>query len=149
MNLIVPNVHWGMGLPYEADMVVLRPSGFAIEVEIKVTKSDIKADAKKHHFHNSNLFREFWYAMPENIIDLELIHARAGVLAICEHKPSSSTCISYHYIKTIRPPVLNKVAKQWDDQRRLKLAELGAMRIWALKSHIVGIANDRRYRDSH
>ena len=34
-NLIVPNVSWGWGLAYEADMVVVRPSGYAMEIEIK------------------------------------------------------------------------------------------------------------------
>jgi hypothetical protein len=51
-NLIVPNVHWGWMLQYEADMVILRQSGYAVEVEIKVSAADIKRDLRKHHQHD-------------------------------------------------------------------------------------------------
>jgi hypothetical protein len=51
-NLIVPNVWWGWGMRYEADLVVLRPSGCVEEVEIKVTASDIRAERKKSHLHD-------------------------------------------------------------------------------------------------
>jgi hypothetical protein len=81
-NLVVPNVSWGLGLLYEADMVVLRPSGFAVEVEIKVTASDIKADLKKKHQHNSLLFRELWFAVPEHLAGNENIPQHAGILSV-------------------------------------------------------------------
>ena len=47
-NLVVPNVSWGL-LNYEADVVSLTPSGYATEVEIKVSKADLLADFKKGH----------------------------------------------------------------------------------------------------
>lgn len=40
-NAIVPNVSWGLGFPYECDLLILRDSGFAIEIEIKI--SPVKA----------------------------------------------------------------------------------------------------------
>jgi len=44
-NLIVPN--YGKGLVgWEADLVVVRPSGWAIEVEVKISIADLKAEFK-------------------------------------------------------------------------------------------------------
>ena len=80
-NVIVPNVSWGIGLRYEADLVVLRPSGYAVEVEIKVNASDIKADLKKRHQHDSKLFRELWFAVPEELADclsMEICSSSSG-----------------------------------------------------------------------
>jgi len=51
-NLVIPNVSYGF-LPYEADLLVLMKSGWVDEVEIKVSLSDLKADAKKRHTHDS------------------------------------------------------------------------------------------------
>jgi len=47
-NLIVPNVSWGFNI-HECDLLIVRKSGYAIEVEIKISKSDFKADFKKIH----------------------------------------------------------------------------------------------------
>ena len=46
-NVIVPNVWWGWGLRHECDLVVMTKTGYAYEVEIKVSRSDLKADLKK------------------------------------------------------------------------------------------------------
>jgi hypothetical protein len=131
-NLIVPNVSWGIwDLGYEADMVVLRPSGYALEVEIKVTKSDIKADLSKRHTHNSKLFRELWFAVPAKLAGDPNIPKRAGILAIHERYHGDGwTAIPE------RMPQRNKEAVQWDQERRDKLLHLGCMRIWSLKEHL-------------
>jgi len=65
VNLIVPNVSWGFGLNYEADLVIVRPSWFCDEIEIKVTIADLKADAKKKHIHDGKMFKRLWFAMPD------------------------------------------------------------------------------------
>jgi hypothetical protein len=36
INLIVPNIYWGFGLNYEADLLIISPAAFATEIEIKV-----------------------------------------------------------------------------------------------------------------
>ena len=47
-NLIVPNISNQMCLvPFETDMLVLKPSGVAYGFEIKTSLSDLKADFKK------------------------------------------------------------------------------------------------------
>ena len=49
-HIIVPNVSWGWDI-HECDLIVVRPSGYAIEIEIKRSRADIKADGDKRHGH--------------------------------------------------------------------------------------------------
>jgi hypothetical protein len=124
-NVIVPNISWGMGLRYEADVVILRPSGYASEIEIKTSKSDLKADLKKWHKHESNLFRQLYFAIPERLKDcVDIIPEKAGILLI-EDK--------WMLAKLIRRAIINKAAIQWSLSQRQKLLNLAAMRIWDLK----------------
>lgn len=131
-NVIVPNVHWGLGLHYEADLVVLRPSGWAIEVEIKISSADIRADLKKRRQHDSPLFRELYFAVPECLAENDSIPEHAGILSIYEYKPG------WLKVKKIRNPVVRKTAHKWKPETRQKLYELAAMRTWSLKQHLQG-----------
>jgi len=128
-NLIVPNVFWGLGFLYELDLLVLTPSNIAYEVEIKTSLSDLKADKKKRSVaHNSNRITRFYFAIPESLIEKSLNHIpeKAGVFSVSNK----------HYAKLIRPPKINKLAKKFTPQERIKLAELAAMRIWTLKENL-------------
>ena len=135
-NLIVPNVHWGMNLLYEADMVVLRKSGWAVEIEIKVTAADIKADTKKRHQHDSRLFKELWFAVPIELAEHPMIPAHAGILAAWRYDGGR---VGYGhsqkpYLKGTRAPTVRRDAKKWSDADRIKLLSLGSMRVWTLKA---------------
>lgn len=125
-NLMVPNVSWGM-IHYEADLVVLRPSGYAEEVEIKVTRADLIADGRKHHRHNSNMFRKLWFAIPENLVRcIEFIPERAGILVIGSNGVSN----------VLRQPTVNGAAQKLTQAQQYQLARLGALRIWGLKREL-------------
>jgi len=96
-NLIVPNVSWGFFRNgQEVDLLIVRPSGFAIEVEIKTTASDIKADLKKKHQHISKRIKQTWFAVPEKLQDNADIPLHFGVLGVAEDK-----------IKTVRVAKVN------------------------------------------
>lgn len=132
-KLIVPNVSYGWGLHYEADLIILYKSGWWDEIEIKVSTSDIKADLKKrkwnHYKFNTgylqNFPRKIYFAVPYDLKDNPNIPERAGVISV---HPSGFCCKE-------RPPKVNKRAKKATPDQRLKLAELGSMRIWSLKEH--------------
>ena len=133
-NIIVPNVHWGMGMLYEADMVVLRPSGYAIEIEIKISAADIRADLKKRHRHDSNLFRELWFAVPTKLADHLDIPARAGIIAVDWHP------FGHRYWGTrSRGAKTNRLAEKWSDKKKMDLMRLGCMRTWTLKTHLAKV----------
>lgn len=140
-NIIVPNVSWGIyGLRYEADVVVLRPSGFAVEIEIKISKADIKRDLQKTHRHGSKLFRELWFAVPDILAQDQNIPEYAGVLAVTAKGDSFE-------IHKVRLPKINKSAILWPETSRNKLLHLGAMRIWGLKSNLM--AQKLRHQGRH
>ena len=140
-NLIVPNVADGMGL-HECDMLVVTPSGYATEIEIKISVSDLKADAKKSHGHSSDMIKLLYFAIPKYMAqNIEHIPSQAGVMIITRR-------LSYHwdymadkkicdgekdYCEIIRASHANKYAKKWTAADRLALMRLSTMRIWSLK----------------
>ena len=132
VNVIVPNVHWGWHLPYEADMIVLRPSGYAIEVEIKITTADLKADLDKRHHHDSPKFRELWFACGPKV-DASFCPVHAGIFRVTWNPDPAWKRMM---IVTERYAVVNKAAKPCSAEDKLNLLRLGAMRIWKLKEHI-------------
>jgi len=146
-NVIVPNVYWGIGLSYEADVVVLRPSGYAVEVEIKVSASDIKADLKKSHCHDSKLFKELWFAVPECLEAHPDIPARAGVLSIVKVE-ASSWYLSGYKVKRVRSPETNKTAVKWSDRKRLSLCRLATMRCWDLKDKLAALMREQASKEA-
>lgn len=127
---IVPNVSWGM-FRYELDLCVLNHrSLYAYEVEIKISKSDLKRDAAKWHGHNWNydLIRCLYFAMPEKMRDcIDLVPERAGILLV---DPKG-------HVQTSREPKPNLAAKKWTYEQAYKLARLGTMRTWTYKRNIV------------
>lgn len=126
-NLIVPNIHWSM-LAYEADLVVLTKSNYATEIEIKVSKADLKKDKEKRHFHDSIYFKYFYYAVPHSLQDFALteIPDEAGLYVVRES--GRTNCV--------RKAKERSDYKKWTDEERTKLAELGCMRIQGLKQKI-------------
>ena len=128
-NIIVPNISWGL-MPYECDLIVLRESGWAIEVEIKVSKSDLLADKNKKHTHDSNKIRELYFAIPEKLIPhIEHIPHNAGILVIQQRG----------IVHTLRQPTINESATKFTAEERYQLTRLGTMRIWALKEKLLNI----------
>ena len=133
-NLIVPNVYYGLHFSYELDLMVVTPSGWATEIEIKVSVSDLKADQKKIHGHHSNRIKSLYFAVPEKLQDvaLTLIPVRAGLFIV---RPDLEP---YEYNKTeiVKTPITNKTARKITDAERCTLNELATMRIWSLKKHL-------------
>ena len=130
-NLIVPNVSWGMwfkgyGALHECDILSLTPSGYATEIEIKVSKYDLINDSAKKHGHDHPLVRRLYFAVPSELreIALEVIPERAGLLVLDRR------------LKVIRGAKINPACVKWSDKDRLQLARLGAMRIIGLKQKI-------------
>lgn len=132
-NLIIPNVSWGF-LPYEADLVVIRKSGYLLEVEIKVSKADLIKDKDKNHSHNFNKFKQLYFAIPEKLLPhKEHIPERAGILVCSIHSYENK---KYYKAKLVRTPKTNE-ADPIGLKDQYELARLGALRIWALKRRLL------------
>ena len=124
-NVIIPNLSFGL-FPYELDLCILNRNLYASEVEIKISKSDLKADAKKNHHHdrNGNYIKYLWFAMPEKMnCCLDLVPDRAGIYLVD----------SKGHVRIARKPKQNKLVKRWDYKMAFRLARLGTIRLWAVK----------------
>lgn len=132
-HVIVPNISWSM-LSYECDMMVLFPNGYAAEVEIKVSRSDLMRDKKKGHNHNSNLMRYLYFAIPEKLSEKCIIAdfpERAGILVVT--KPLRGALVYGNNVELLRPPQENLFARKLTDEEKFNLARLGVLRMWNLK----------------
>ena len=139
-NIIVPNVSWGLGL-HECDLLVLTPSNYAYEVEIKRSRADILADKKKHHDHYNEKISKLFFAIPENLWEcVDLIPGHAGIISITEKGVGNYCCR------------LDRKAQRKSDYRfsadeKTQLARLGTMRVWTLKHRIQALL-DRLEKDN-
>lgn len=133
-NLIVPNVSWGMGLRYECDLLILTPSGYATEIEIKTSKSDLIRDKQKKHNHDSVLIKNLYFAIPSELAKWwQHIPGHAGIIVV---NSKSKAFI-------IAKPIPRNTRK-WGSNEKAQLARLGALRIWGLKGKILRLQSKRK-----
>lgn len=146
-HLIVPNVSYGWGLDYEADLVIITKSNWAWEIEIKITIADLKADLKKHHNHDSDKFKELYFAIPKELQEkaLLLIPERAGLFVVSEPKKEIKMGFGVNLIKSCK---INKNAKKITNEELLKLYRLASMRIWSLKEINYNLQKERNKNGS-
>ena len=131
-NLIVPNVHWGMNM-HECDLLVVSKAGYCTEVEIKVTRADLRRDAKKAHGHQSNRIMYLYFAIPSYLeAATEFVPERAGIILV-----SPATAHAHVTCRILRAPICRKHTLRMSDRDRYKVARLGALRIWDLKQKLL------------
>lgn len=127
-NLIVPNIQAGMGL-HECDLLMCRVTGYGVEFECKLTKSDLAKDFKKDHAHESELIKETYYVVPKDLVSecMRVLPKRFGIIMVFRNASLDPE------MKIIREAGYNENARKWTDEERFKLARLGTMRICKLK----------------
>lgn len=129
-NLIVPNVSYGLNL-HECDLLVLSKSGYATEIEIKVSHSDLKADAKKWHEHRSKRIKFLYFAMPAEMkAYIDDVPAKAGVILVSLKQYGSGYC------EIVRRPLANALAVKFSMDDQFQMARLGTLRMWKLKHEL-------------
>jgi len=131
-SLIIPNVAWGFNI-HECDLIVVSTAGFITEVEIKISKADIKADLKKRHKHFDTRIKRLFFAIPYYLEDCaDLIPEDAGILTIGdrEGKPWDWKAV----VMTRRPK--DKSIYKCTTEDRRTLARLGTLRMWSLKKEL-------------
>ena len=142
-NLIVPNISWGIANLHECDILSLSKAGYATEVEIKVSKSDLLKDKEKGHGHRHNHIAQLFFAVPKKLEDIALsaIPERAGLFVVEKHRyrvPGFDNVYKFVTgIIMVRQCERNKNAVKWSEKERYQLARLGTMRILALKKKII------------
>ena len=125
---MVPNVSWGWGLRYEADLIAVSGSGWATEIEIKVSKSDLLRDIKKdkwiHPSFRTKKIKCFYYAVPESLKDVALtwtdMPEGSGIIVV---RPDGMAAI-------VRRARTRPDSRKLTDEEIMKLYQLVAMRYW-------------------
>jgi hypothetical protein len=138
-HIIVPNISWGLRGMHECDLFLIKKTKYAMEVEIKISKSDLLADFNKKHNHSDNRIKEFYYAIPSYLLETceNLIPEHRGII-VCERTGRYDSVVARIHRKT----TTNKKARRLTDKEVLKVATLGCMRIWSLKEKILGMINN-------
>ncbi len=114
-QIIVPNTSY---LGHECDVLIVQKSGYATEIEIKATASDLKADKKKLHGHRSNYIRQIYYGLseeiPQNVID-DNVPENAGIIMFYKYPMGNMNKGLYCSI-TRKPKANMKASKLTDKQ---------------------------------
>lgn len=145
LHIIVPRLSYGFDWIHECDLFFIQRNGYAFEVEIKRSKSDLLADFNKGHNHKDkkNRIRELYYAIPINLYESckDIIPKDAGIL-VCEKwlHDDGKIIISVY---TKRQPVKVKNARKLTLEEQLVVARLGTMRIWKLKEKLIKLQDER------
>lgn len=131
--IVVPNVYWGWGLRYEADLIAVSKSHWADEIEIKVNKYDLLGDQEKRKFQQTpdKRIKRFWYAVPEELAELCLVTVpeTAGVLVISPGRGLPSRL----KVRIARLPKKAQNCRAVTEAELLKLMHLGLMRYWSIR----------------
>jgi len=135
-NIIVPNISWSFLYNHEADLIVLTGSSYATEIEIKVSKADLKKDKEKKHCHESDMIKYLDFAVPYELKDFALIEIpeHAGLLSVRKDG-------DYYWVNREKAAIKNKNCRAWELGERQRLSELGCMRILGLKKKVFKLSN--------
>jgi hypothetical protein len=133
-HVIVPNVSWGLGLEHECDLLILDGKGRFTEVEIKISKSDLKADFSKSHGHKSKIISRLIYAVPEHLLEaaVELVPKTCGIIVV---KTTDTKYGGIRHTAFWHRLVRHKVVELPKQHILNNFYRLGCMRIWSLKKH--------------
>lgn len=154
--IVVPNCNWPGN---ETDLLVITENMRIIDIEIKISRSDLKADGKKdkwfHHWdwkidgprrHDSDRRSREWpmhawkhyYCLPTNIWDRSLLNslpsAKSGVLLINDSSPM---------ISVERKATANKDAKKISPEDAVDIARLASLRMWRALEQVESIKSCR------
>jgi hypothetical protein len=153
-NLIVTGVtDMNFLVPFETDVLLLTKSGYAHGFEIKVSKSDLKADFKKKQHAQMDVFKNgksgferyfgkfkyFSYAVPKELEE----EALKQIPSFCGLYVCSVTDYGVTYLIEARSPK-KLFPYKWSDKMMFEVARLGAMRAYNLKCAVRGYMRDKK-----
>jgi len=139
---IIPNISFGMAYNHkslhECDLLLLSKSGYATEIEIKISKGDIDNERKKKHNHQHPLIKRLYFAVPYTLVDYVMqsnyVPKDSGVISVEE--------IGYVYgkkkykVRIVKEAIVRKGCVKWDNKLRMNFYRLGVLRILGFKEKI-------------
>lgn len=133
--LMVPNIFlWN----WESDLLYLTNCNYAVEWEIKLSRSDFRADFQKQYKHNVLAGKyhpvgpsEFYFACPQGLIDKNEVPEYAGLVWVNPDKCHVYNDFAYD-ISVVKKAPRRKTVKLTDKQV-LTVLRKGTYRYWSLK----------------
>ena len=144
--VVVPNCTWPGS---ECDLLVVTPNLRVIDVEIKISRADLKADAKKDKWYHSWDWRtdgnydaekrkprdwpqkvwKHYYCLPKDIWDDSLLEClpspQSGVLLMHNHRGNDD-----FLIRVARPAKPDRKADRISPEDAVDIARLASLRMW-------------------
>lgn len=162
--ILVPNCSWPGS---ECDLLVVTPNLRIIDVEVKISRADLKADRNKdkwfHHWdwkidgpwEDDGCYRrrhrqwptrvwKHYYCMPQDIWKPDLIHEInpfSGVLLIRDN-PHRDSKDFYIFCERIAKP--NREAQKIDAEDAIDIARLASLRMWDAFKTVDDLLRDRQ-----
>lgn len=129
-RLIVPNIYY---YDWESDLIAVTRGGLVHEFEIKISKSDFRADAKKKRgaaLSSGKGPSYFWYVCPCDLIKPEELPPYAGLI-YCSPYEGRHHSVSHSH----KAPRLHR--NKPDSESLLYLAEKMIQKYWRLRMYEV------------
>jgi hypothetical protein len=132
---VCQNVSWSL-LPYEADVIAVSKAGKVHEVEVKLTKADLKRDEKKQRWRMPPYIDCYWIAVPEEIKDVAVERANeigAGVITVGRRGDCNKVKEPQRWLKQDAKPMLPPHAP-WKGSEGSVVRHRGELRnqVWRL-----------------
>ena len=151
-NIIIPNASWGLGV-HECDLLAISVAGYATEIEIKISRADLRADVKKHHDHKSQKIKFLYFAVPSELardvlLDTNIYekpaHGWHGAQQRGLLPPQAGVLIvaSTGRVFCARKAAANSGAEPFDAKAWQKFARLMTLRYWDQHHTISGLRHE-------
>lgn len=138
--LVIPNVKDGFFKKREADLLVITPSNYLFEIEIKISMADLRKDGQKKllfvdQFENDIRIKRKIFAVPEELFNS---HSEKIIKLIPEYAGLWTIKKSGWIVERISPK--NKsCARKISEKEKAVLMRLGCLRLWGIKRKSVEI----------
>ena len=134
-DFIIPNIYLGL---LESDLISVTKAGYINEYEIKITRSDFKADFKKSKHlrfkhRNKTACAYFWFVTPEGLVGIDEIPEYAGFIAVRKMKDRYPfNGFACREIK--RPPRLN--SEKINTRQKDQILKGYMHRFWSMRDRV-------------
>lgn len=154
-EIIVPN---SCVFGWESDVISVNRTGFIAEFEIKVSRSDFKAESKKAHrvlltdpVQKSSLFGDvvhprpnyFYFAVPDGLIQPEEVPDYAGLIYVKKRAETIENRVALYYGTAVEvKPATRLHREKITDWQRKQLARALTGRYWRQRVRLSRIEDE-------
>ena len=132
-HIVVPNVSHAF-FNHECDVLVLTASGYATEIEIKISAADLRKDftKRKHQIKRPDQISRLFYCVPEKLLDLamQIIPEQYGIITFRLYEPLYAGGPERLLLKQQRQAEKRLNSKPWSDKDKVALLRNFHIKSW-------------------